>query len=96
MDIFASTPLGADDEVTDEMRQSIEMSPTSTTGIMEQQPLQIFKMVKYLMQTTALEHLQLLIIILLQTLMLMFYVKKKMLNIIYLKKIYFNVLVIYR
>jgi hypothetical protein len=34
MDIFASTPLGADDEVTDEMRQSIEMSPTSTTGIM--------------------------------------------------------------
>ena len=34
MDIFASTPLGADDEVTDEMRQSIEMSPKSTTGIM--------------------------------------------------------------
>ncbi len=29
MDLFASTPLGADDEVTDEMRQSIEVTPTS-------------------------------------------------------------------
>ena len=30
MDLFASTPLGADDEVTDEMRQSIEVTPTRT------------------------------------------------------------------
>ncbi len=34
MDLFASTPLGADDMVTQEMRDSIEVSPTSTTGIM--------------------------------------------------------------